>query len=240
MKILLISSDSEIVKAVAHYAREAGDDFEAAPHIVDAKKLVAGQEFDALLMDCSIRPMELIAFAAETSERLAEMVVLLIGPLDQDQRERLGRRLSAHYSVDKPLRGKVFRDAMERIAMRSTIVRKAGLIGKSAAMEEIVQTVMQVGPTPITVLVTGESGVGKEVVARAIHAVSSRSERPFLAVNCAALAEGVLESELFGHEKGSFTGAAGRRSGMFEKAHGGSIFLDEIGEIPHSTQIRLL
>jgi DNA-binding NtrC family response regulator len=107
-------------------------------------------------------------------------------------------------------------------------------------MEEIIQTIMQVGPAPITVLITGESGVGKEVIARAIHAVSLRGNRPFLAVNCAALAEGVLESELFGHEKGAFTGAASRRIGMFEKAHGGTIFLDEIGEIPHSTQIRLL
>jgi DNA-binding NtrC family response regulator len=240
MKILLISSDQEIIQAVEEYTHITGSDLVSVPFTRDARKYVAAQEFDALLMDCSIRPMELIAFASDVSESLSETVVLLIGPLDQDQREKLGRRLSAHYSIDKPFRKKVFLEVMERVVMRSTIVRKAGLIGRSSAMEEIIQTIMQVGPAPITVLITGESGVGKEVIARAIHSVSLRNDRPFLAVNCAALAEGVLESELFGHEKGAFTGAASRRIGMFEKAHGGTIFLDEIGEIPHSTQIRLL
>ncbi len=240
MKILLISSDPEVQRVVEDYSRTAGDDLDTVPHTRDARKLVSSREYDALLMDCSIRPLELISFAGESAEYLAETVVLLLGPLDQDQREKLGRRLSAHYAIDKPLRRQAFREMMERVSMRSTIVRRAGLIGKSAVMEETVQTIMQVGPAPITVLITGESGTGKEVIARAIHAVSARSGQPFLAVNCAALAEGVLESELFGHEKGSFTGAAGRRIGMFEKANGGTIFLDEIGEIPHSTQIRLL
>ncbi len=240
MKTLLIASDPEITRIVEEYSRSAGDDLTVAPHTRDARKLITVQEYDALLMDCSVRPMELISFTAEAGERLAETVVLLIGPLDQDQREKLGRRLSAHYSVDKPLRRQVFREIMERVAIRSTIVRRTGLTGNSPVMEEIIQTIVQVGPTSITVLITGESGVGKEVIARAVHAVSSRAEQPFLAVNCAALADGVLESELFGHEKGSFTGAAARRIGMFEKAHGGTIFLDEIGEIPHSTQIRLL
>ncbi len=176
----------------------------------------------------------------DVDDKLVETVVLLIGPLDPEQREKLGQRLSAHYSIDKPLRGKAFSDIMEHIKMRSKIVRNAGLIGRSAAMEEIIQTIMQIGPTPISVLISGESGTGKEVVARAIHSVSGRADKPFLAVNCAALAEGVLESELFGHEKGSFTGAAARRIGMFEKSNRGTIFLDEIGEISHHTQIRLL
>lgn len=240
MKILLISSDPDVQRMVEDYTRTSGNDLDTVPHTRDARKLVSSREYDALLMDCSIRPLELISFAGESAEYLAETVVLLLGPLDQDQREKLGRRLSAHYAIDKPLRHQAFREMMERVAMRSTIVRRAGLIGKSAVMEETVQTIMQIGPSPISVLLTGESGTGKEVLARAIHAVSARSEQPFLAVNCAALAEGVLESELFGHEKGSFTGAAGRRIGMFEKANGGTIFLDEIGEIPNSTQIRLL
>jgi DNA-binding NtrC family response regulator len=240
MKILLISSDTDIIQTVEHYTHTSGFDLVSVPHTGDARKYIVEQEIDALIMDCSIRLMELIAFASDVSENLSETVVLLIGPLDPDQREKLSRRLSAHYSIDKPFRKQVFLEVMERVVMRSTIVRKTGLIGKSSVMEEIIQTIMQVGPAPITVLITGESGVGKEVIARAIHAVSLRGNRPFLAVNCAALAEGVLESELFGHEKGAFTGAASRRIGMFEKAHGGTIFLDEIGEIPHSTQIRLL
>lgn len=240
MKLLLLSHDNDVIRIVQEYSRASGDKLIIASLIKEAETLVATQEFDALLMDCSMRLMELIAFAAEMAEDLSETVVLLLGPLDQDQREKLGRRLSAHYAIDKPLRKQVFKEIMQKVAMRSTIVRKAGLIGRSSAMEETIQTIMQVGPTSISVLITGESGAGKEVIARAIHAVSMRADKPFLAVNCASLAEGVLESELFGHEKGSFTGAVGRRLGMFEKAHGGTIFLDEIGEIPHSTQIRLL
>jgi DNA-binding NtrC family response regulator len=240
MKILLLSHDNDVIKIVQEYARASGDKLILAPLIKEAETLVASQEFDALLMDCSMRLMELISFAAEKSDDLSETVVLLLGPLDQDQREKLGRRLSAHYAIDKPLRKQVFKEIMKKVSMRSTIVRKAGLIGRSSAMEETIQTIMQVGPTSISILITGESGAGKEIIARAIHAVSLRAEKPFLAVNCASLAEGILESELFGHEKGAFTGAAGRRLGMFEKAHGGTIFLDEIGEIPHSTQIRLL
>ena len=240
MKILLLSADPSIRRTVEEYARAGGEELAVATGTTEARSLVSSEDIDILILDCSLRSLELIAFTGETAEHLAETVLLLIGPLDQDQREKLSRRLSAHYAIDTPLRRQVFSEVMERVAMRSTIVRKAGLIGKSAAMEETVQTIMQVGPTPITILITGESGVGKEVISRAIHTVSARADKPFLAVSCAALAEGVLESELFGHEKGSFTGAVSRRIGMFEKVQGGTIFLDEIGEIPPSTQIRLL
>ncbi|MFA6470879.1 MAG: sigma-54 dependent transcriptional regulator [Candidatus Latescibacterota bacterium] len=240
MKLLLLSHDTDVIKIVQEYSHTSGHELTTVSLVKEAGNLVSTKEYDALLMDCTMRLMELIAFAAEKAEDLSETVVLLLGPLDQDQREKLGRRLSAHYAIDKPLRKPVFYETMQKVAMRSTIVRKAGLIGRSSAMEETIQTIMQVGPTNISVLITGESGSGKEVIARAIHAVSTRANKPFLAVNCASLAEGVIESELFGHEKGSFTGAAGRRFGMFEKANGGTIFLDEIGEIPHSTQIRLL
>ncbi len=240
LHILLLTADRDIERTVGDFARQTGGGLTVANRIDEARSLVSAEQFDVLVLDCALRSIELISFMSEMADHLAETVVLLIGPVDQDQREQLSRRLSAHYSIDRPIRKTVFAEIMTRVAMRAAIVRKAGLIGKSAAMEETIQTVMQVGPTPITVLITGESGVGKEVVARAIHTVSERSEKPFFAVNCASLAEGVLESELFGHEKGSFTGAVGRRIGMFEKANGGTIFLDEIGEIPASTQIRLL
>ena len=240
MKLLLLSNDPEITDIVRNYTESSGDVLSIATDVNLAAGLLAAEQYEAILMDCSIRAAELIGFAGGMDDKLAETVVLLIGPLDQEQREKLGQRLSAHYSIDKPLRSIAFKDIMQRVKKRSTIVREAGLIGRSSAMEEIIQMVMQIGSTPISVLITGESGTGKEVVARAIHAVSLRADKPFFAVNCAALAEGVLESELFGHEKGSFTGAVARRIGMFENAHGGTIFLDEIGEIPHSTQIRLL
>jgi transcriptional regulator with PAS, ATPase and Fis domain len=115
-----------------------------------------------------------------------------------------------------------------------------GIIGKSVEMRELVDTVMQVAPTDITVLLTGESGTGKEVIAAAIHNASKRLSKRFMAVNCGAIPEGILESELFGHEKGSFTGAVESRKGYFEIADGGTIFLDEIGDTPATTQIKLL
>ena len=240
MKLVLISHDNTTIDAVHAYCVNSGDDLKIAGDTVQARNMILDDDIEAVLMDCAVGAGELISLAGELHDILVDSVVLLIGPLDHLQREQLSQRLSAQYSIDKPLRGPAFTDIMHRVRMRVIIVREAGLIGRSESMEETVQTIMQISPTPISVLITGESGTGKEVVARAIHAISRRSEEPFLAVNCASLAEGVLESELFGHEKGAFTGAAGRRPGMFEKADGGTIFLDEIGEINSSTQIRLL
>jgi len=115
-----------------------------------------------------------------------------------------------------------------------------GLIGASNAMQKVYRTAKQVAGSRATVLVTGESGTGKGELARAIHALSPRASKPFVSLHCAALAETLLESELFGHEKGSFTGADKRRTGRFEQANGGTLFLDEIGEIPALTQVKLL
>jgi two-component system, NtrC family, response regulator HydG len=115
-----------------------------------------------------------------------------------------------------------------------------GLLGTSAVMQQVYRIARQAAPSRATMLITGESGTGKGEVARAIHALSPRAAKPFVALNCAALAETLLESELFGHEKGSFTGADRRRLGKFEQAHEGTLFLDEVGEIPIATQIKLL
>lgn len=115
-----------------------------------------------------------------------------------------------------------------------------GIIGNSFAIQEIKNIIKQVAPTDITVLITGESGVGKEVIAKALHTSSLRATKPMITVNCGAIPEGIIESELFGHEKGSFTGAGETRKGYFEIADGGTIFLDEIGELPLSTQAKFL
>lgn len=123
---------------------------------------------------------------------------------------------------------------------RDVFQRKHGIIGRSMEMREVVDVLMHVAPTDITVLITGESGTGKEVVARAIHHASTRARKTLVSVNCGAIPEGILESELFGHEKGSFTGAVDSRKGYFEIANGGTIFLDEIGEMPIATQVKLL
>jgi DNA-binding NtrC family response regulator len=130
----------------------------------------------------------------------------------------------------------VGRRAMERERLR----RITGIVGETDAMQQVLERVVQIAPVASTVLVTGESGTGKELVARGLHALSPRRHQPFIAVNVAALSETLLESELFGHEKGAFTGAIDSRKGLFELAHGGTIFLDEIGEMPLSTQTKLL
>jgi len=114
------------------------------------------------------------------------------------------------------------------------------MIGNSGPFHQMIESIRQVAPTNIGVLITGESGTGKEMIAGAIHFLSTRKDKPILTVNCGAIPEGILESELFGHEKGSFTGATEQRKGYFEAADGGTIFLDEIGEMPLSTQVKLL
>jgi transcriptional regulator with PAS, ATPase and Fis domain len=114
------------------------------------------------------------------------------------------------------------------------------LIGEHALVQKISQLVRKVAPTDATILIMGESGTGKELVARAIHALSQRADRPFIPVNCGAIPAELLESEMFGHERGAFTGAVGQRMGMFQLAHGGTIFLDEVGEMSPTLQVKLL
>jgi DNA-binding NtrC family response regulator len=127
-----------------------------------------------------------------------------------------------------------------RLVQREELREITGIVGETEEMEGVLERVVQIAPVNSTVLILGESGTGKELVARGIHALSPRRHRPFIAVNVAALPETLLESELFGHEKGAFTGAASLRKGFFELAHAGTIFLDEIGEMPLSTQTKLL
>ncbi|MGE4293297.1 MAG: sigma-54-dependent transcriptional regulator [Desulfovibrio sp.] len=144
-------------------------------------------------------------------------------------------------SLDKASR--FARTQQENRLLRQQIQEKFGpnnIIGRGKAMQGVLEMVYRAGPSKSTVLITGESGTGKELVARAIHNVSPRKDAPFISVNCAALNPGVLESELFGHEKGSFTGATALRKGRFESADSGTLFLDEIGEISMDTQVKLL
>jgi transcriptional regulator with PAS, ATPase and Fis domain len=123
---------------------------------------------------------------------------------------------------------------------REEFQNKYGIIGQSLEIQEIIDVVQQVAPTDITVLISGESGTGKEIIAKAIHGAGKRSQQVMISVNCGAIPEGIIESELFGHEKGAFTSAAEMRRGYFEIADGGTIFLDEIGEMPLATQVKLL
>lgn len=162
--------------------------------------------------------------------------------------------LGAFWFVEKPIKPRAFRVLLERaVAQRGLFEAKerlerqlslqgvlGKLVGRSGAMQEVFFLIRQAAPTSAGILVTGDSGTGKELVARAVHELSRRSDGPFIALNCAALPEHLIESELFGHEKGAFTGALARRAGAFELAHGGTLMLDEIGDMPLGLQAKLL
>ncbi len=158
---------------------------------------------------------------------------------DPPMLERL-REIGYAETWPKPVRTEDVVDSVRRRLERQRLAELTGLVGESAAIREVLVKVEQIAPVTSTVLIEGESGTGKELVARAIHRLSPRRGKPFIAVNVGALTETLLESELFGHEKGAFTGAAERRLGRFELADTGTLFLDEIGEIPSSTQVKLL
>ncbi|MGN6392541.1 MAG: sigma-54 interaction domain-containing protein [Gemmatimonadales bacterium] len=172
--------------------------------------------------------------------RDAEISTLaLLEPTDSERAERVGR-LGVTETMMKPVAPDDAVATARRLIDRRGLQERTGIIGESAAIQEVLVKIEQMAPVSSTVLIQGESGTGKELVAKGIHDLSPRRGKPFIAVNCAALPDTLLESELFGHEKGAFTGAAERRLGRFELADGGTIFLDEIGEIPASTQVKLL
>ena len=162
--------------------------------------------------------------------------------------------LKAFWFLEKPVPPSALRVLLERAVAHSRLLEETErlqrqmdyqnslceLVGASAAMQHVFSLIQQVAPSRAAVLVTGESGTGKELVARAIHSLSPRREGPFVAINCAAMPETLMESELFGHEKGAFTGAVERRAGCFELANGGTLLLDEIGDMPQPTQAKLL
>jgi DNA-binding NtrC family response regulator len=163
----------------------------------------------------------------------------LLEPTDSERTERV-ERLRATEIMTKPVAPDDAVETARRLIERRRLQERTGIVGESAPIQEVLVKIEQMAPVSSTVLIQGESGTGKELVAKALHDLSPRRGEAFITVNCAALPESLLESELFGHEKGAFTGAAERRLGRFELADGGTIFLDEIGEIPLSTQVKLL
>ena len=166
-------------------------------------------------------------------------VICLVEPTEPEPLNYFDR-LGVDAVFDKPVQGDEVAKAASRLLERKKLIGSTRITGKTPPMRELIERVVQYSQVNSTVLISGESGTGKELVAQAVHRLGGRRHKQFIAVNCGAIAEGVLESELFGHEKGAFTGASSLRKGHFEIAHGGTIFLDEIGEMPLSVQVKLL
>ncbi|HON06882.1 MAG TPA: sigma-54 dependent transcriptional regulator [Verrucomicrobiota bacterium] len=252
---LLIVDDEVPTRSGLRDALEDRFDIYVAEDAATAKELLKEQQFDALLTDLRL-PQEdgikLIEFAK--SLKKPPICILMTAYGSEDVAVEAMKRGADDYiskgrlqideleiRIEKALRSKHLES--ENIKLRSELDSRFGLeniIGESPKMREIFDIIRQVAPTEATVLIYGESGTGKELVARAIHQLSPRSHRPLVIVHCAALSPTLLESELFGHEKGAFTGAFERRIGRFEEANGGTLFLDEIGEIDPAIQVKLL
>ena len=210
---------------------------------------------DAILTDLVMPNMDGAAFLTELASRGDRTpAIVLTGFGSIEQAISFVHDLKAFWFLEKPVQPGALHTLLERAVQQSHLLQDTerlsrqlsyqgllgDLVGNSPEMKEVFSLIRQVAPTTASVLITGESGTGKELVARAIHELSPRNRGPFVAINCAALPESLMESELFGHEKGSFTGAVGRRAGCFEQAQNGTLLLDEIGEMPVGTQAKLL
>jgi DNA-binding NtrC family response regulator len=204
----------------------------------DARGTVRRENPDLMILTGAVHepPSQQLAVLAHDSEI---STLALLEATDSERTERV-ERLRATEVMTKPVSPDDAVETARRLIERRHLQERTGIVGESAPIQEVLVKIEQMAPVSSTVLIQGESGTGKELVAKGLHDLSPRRNEAFITVNCAALPETLLESELFGHEKGSFTGAAERRLGRFELADGGTIFLDEIGEIPVSTQVKLL
>ena len=250
--ILIVDDDSPHRSMLRTVLRGWGYAVEEAEDGAAAVEQVKARAFDAVLTDVRMARLDGIAALREIREWNPSIPVLIMTAWSSVQNAVDALRRGAYDYLTKPLELDELKLALERALDHTRLARESQepgraqseasslLLGRSEAMRELVEMVETVAPTEATVLVSGESGTGKELVARAIQAASTRRDKPFVTINCAALAENLLESELFGHEKGAFTGADRRREGRFVQAHGGTLFLDEIGEMPLSLQAKLL
>lgn len=219
----------------------------------EAVKQVKDKPYDVVLTDVRMARMDGIHALKEILAYNPALPVILMTAYSSVETAVDALRLGAYDYLVKPLDFDLLKQTLQqgiersRHSVENRELRRqladasdAEILGRSEVMQTMLRFIETVAPTEATVLITGESGTGKELVARALHAASQRADKPIVTVNCAALAESLLESELFGHEKGSFTGADKRRDGRFVQADGGTIFLDEIGEMPLSLQAKLL
>ena len=238
MKVLISLTDVEpAVRLNAQLERDGVETAVVSP-LDDVRGAIRREKPDVIVMTGALVDPQNVALVRE----MLWEGVAVVGLADVRDAE-IDERLKAIGFVEiytKPIIVDEVSDSIRRLLDRQRLSTMTGLIGQSEAIREVLVKVEQIAPVTSTVLIEGESGTGKELVARAIHRLSPRRAKPFIAVNVGALPETLLESELFGHEKGAFTGAAERRIGRFELAHTGTLFLDEIGDVPASTQVKLL
>ena len=245
MKVLLLDADRTLVRTLEPELDAA--ELHAAHGITEGLRLINGSAWDLILLDADFSGagMELLGRLRSAGGVPAPVVFMSEQPSMDLAMEAI--RQGAHDVLSKPLECGRLREILAGIGevrrMRPVpelAAEDGSIIGASPQMMAVFKTLARAAESDATVLVLGESGTGKEMVARVLHTRSHRRKGPFVAVNCAAIPENLLESELFGHEKGAFTGAIGRRIGRFERAQGGTLFLDEIGDMSLALQAKML
>jgi DNA-binding NtrC family response regulator len=254
LRILVVDDESIVRDSLQDWFKQDGHSVSAAACGKEALRLAAQQHHDIALVDLKMPGMDGLELQSRLSAADPELTIILMTAYASVDTAIQAMKAGAYDYILKPFDpddlSQLIRRAAERRSLQSENVRlkrsleeataPPPILGTSAAMKRVLELIGTVAGTEATVLVSGESGTGKELVARAIHAASSRRYNPLVTVNCGALPEGILESELFGHEAGAFTGARQRHRGKFETAAGGTVFLDEIGEVSAKVQVELL
>jgi two-component system nitrogen regulation response regulator NtrX len=249
--LLVVDDEPQILRAVAGLLQDEGFEVLTALDGETALKMVAAEAPDLVLLDIALPGLDGLEALTELKRQHPLLPVIMVSAYGSVENAVKATRLGAFDFIEKPPNAdKILlsvRNALEwaRLAEENRRLRQQRapvkeIIGESAAISRLREKLALVAPTNAAVLIIGENGTGKELVARALHALSRRSHQPLVEVNCAAIPEDLIESELFGHEKGAFTGASSRRRGKFDLAHEGTLFLDEIGDMSLKTQAKIL
>ncbi|HOX29243.1 MAG TPA: sigma-54 dependent transcriptional regulator, partial [bacterium] len=249
--ILVVDDEKNIVATVAMTLKSDGYKVRSAHSGEEALEIAEKKPIDLAIVDIMMPGMDGLEFLKIVREKWPETIVIMMSGHGTISTAVQATKLGAYDFIEKPLsREKLLLTAKraldfkrlenENIALRSEIAHHFDIIGDTPVMKDLFMRIETVGNSPSRVLIRGENGVGKELVARALHQASPRRDKPFIKVNCAAIPHELIESELFGHEKGAFTGATAMRRGKFELAHKGTIFLDEIGDMHLDTQAKVL